>query len=147
MSSIHESEYCSSLRQRVDKLTPDAKGQWGTMSVEQMLWHLNASMSLGLGKLRAAAVKPPLPPFILKPMFMYLPIPKGKVEALPETIAPGRQDFNVERARFHSLIEEFSLKPLHFNWLDHPMLGRLSGPEWSKAMAKHNDYHLKQFGV
>src|SRR3954465_5083105 len=117
------------------------------MSGDQMLWHLNGSMSLGLGKLRAAPRKPPLPAAIIRPMALYLPFPKGRAETIPELKANGNYDFNAERVRFHALIEEFSLKPLHFNWLDHPMLGHLSGPSWSRLEAKHIDHHLRQFGA
>jgi hypothetical protein len=147
MVSIHDSDCCSALRARVDKLSTDSPHQWGVMSSAQMLWHLNASMSIGLGKIRAQQVKPPLPLAILRPMALMLPFPKGRAKAIPETVAPEAVDFEAERGRFHDLIEEFSLKPLHFNWLEHPVLGHLSGPSWSRLMAKHTDYHLRQFGV
>ena len=147
MSSIHDSEYCSALRARVDSLTTESQPQWGTMSVDQMLWHLNGSLSLGLGKLRAEKQKPPIPHALLVPLVLMMPIPKGKAKTLPELMASGTYNFHEERARFHTLIEEFSLKPLHFNWLEHPMFGRLIGPHWSRISAKHIDHHLRQFAV
>src|SRR4051812_25392757 len=147
MSTIHDSDYCAALRTRVDALTADAQPLWGTMTVDQMLWHVNGSLSLGLGKLRAARAKPRLPLALMVPFAMYLPIPKGKVPTLPELTASSRYVFDAERARFHALIEEFSLKPLHFNWLEHPMFGRLTGPQWSRIQARHTDHHLRQFGV
>jgi hypothetical protein len=147
MASIHDSEYCGALRARVDKLEANTQHKWGEMSVDQMLWHLNGSLSLGLGKLRAAPFKMPLPLSIMVPLALYAPFPKGKAKTIPELEATGKYDFYTERARFHALIEEFSLKPLHFNWLDHPMFGRLSGPSWSKISARHIDHHLRQFGV
>lgn len=147
MLSIHDSDCCSALRARVDKLTNDSPRQWGTMTPSQMVWHLNASLAIGLGKLRAAPMKPPIPTVLLKPMALYLPFPKGKAKALPETIAPDDCNLDAERARFHQLIEEFSLKPLHVSWLSHPMVGPLNGPGWSRLQAKHIDYHLKQFAV
>ena len=147
MSSIHDSEYCSALRARVDKLESNSQHQWGEMRVDQMLWHLNGALSLGLGKLRAAPMKQPIPLALMRPMALYLPIPKGKAKTLPELLATGKYDFNAERVRFHTLIEEFAVKPLHFNWLDHPMFGHLSGPAWSRIAARHIDHHLRQFGV
>src|SRR5689334_16695597 len=90
MSSIHNSEYCTALRARVDKLEPDTPHVWGEMSVDQMLWHLNGSLSLGLGKLRAAPRKPPLPRPLMIPFALYMPFPKGKAETLPELHASGR---------------------------------------------------------
>ena len=147
MSSIHDSEYCTALRARVDKLESNSQHLWGEMSVDQMLWHLNGSMSLGLGKLRAAPMKPPLPRPLMIPFALYMPFPKGKAQTLPELRATSGYDFNAERVRFHTLIEEFALKPLHFNWLDHPLFGHLSGPAWSRISARHVDHHLRQFGV
>jgi hypothetical protein len=147
MSSIHDSDYCSALRSRVDKLTADSQRQWGEMTVDQMLWHINGGLSLGLGKLRAAKMKSPIPRPILVPFAMYLPIPKGKAPTVPEMKAQGKYDFNAERVRFHTLVEEFSLKPLHFNWLEHPVFGRLTGPQWSRIQARHVDHHLRQFGA
>jgi Protein of unknown function (DUF1569) len=147
MASIHDSEYCSALRARVDKLESTSQRQWGEMSVDQMLWHLNSAMSLGLGKLRAAPMKSAIPLALMRPIVLYLPWPKGRAQTVPELLATGTYDFNAERVRFHALIEEFALKPLHFNWLDHPMFGHLSGPAWSRLAAKHTDHHLRQFGV
>ena len=72
---------------------------------------------LGLGKLRAAPMAAQIPLALMRPMVLYLPIPKGKAKTLPELLATGTYNFNAERARFHTLIEEFALKPLHFNWL------------------------------
>lgn len=147
MLSIHDSDYCAALRARVDKLTPDAPRQWGVMNASQMVWHLNASLAIGLGKLRATPMSAPLPRALLTPLVLYLPFPKGKANAIPETIAPAECSLDTERARFHQLVEEFSLKPLHMSWLDHPILGPLSGPSWSRLQAKHADYHLRQFAV
>jgi len=145
MLSIHDSDYCAALRNRIDKLTADSPRQWGTMNASQMVWHLNASLAIGLGKLRGTPMKPPIPAVLLRPLALYLPFPKGKAKAIPETVAPDVCDLNAERARFHQLIEEFSLRPLHMSWLPHPILGALNGPDWSRLQAKHIDYHLRQF--
>lgn len=146
MSMIHDPDYCSALRTRVDALTPESKPLWGTMRVDQMVWHLNGALSLGLGKLRAQPQKPPIPRALLVPMAMYLPMPKNAPTS-PELLPTGDYDLATERAHFHQLIEEFSLKPLYFNWLEHPFFGRLKGPQWSHLQAKHIDHHLRQFGV
>ena len=146
MSSIHDSEYCSALRARVDKLESNSQHEWGEMRVDQMRWHLNGALSLGLGELRAAPMKQPLPLALMRPMALYLPIPKGKAKTLPELLATGKYDFKPS-GPLPRADRGVRGKPLHFNWLDHPMFGHLSGPAWSRIAARHIDHHLRQFGV
>lgn len=147
MHAVHDPDFRRDIRARADSLTSASARRWGTMTVDQMLWHLNASFGLGLGKVRAAGMTSPMPRAIMRPVALYLPWPKGKVAAVPETRASGPHDLAEERQRFHVLVEEFASRPLHFNWLPHPMLGRLSGPAWSRLLAKHVDHHFRQFGV
>jgi len=112
-----------------------------------MVWHVNSALCLALGKLAAAPDKAPLPPFLLRPIVLYAPWPKAKAPALRELVAKGAYDLEAERQRFHVLIEEFSAKPLEGGWITHPVLGRLTGEQWSRLQAKHVDHHFRQFGV
>ena len=147
MLSVHDADFRRSLRARADALRSDSPRHWGRMTVDQMAWHVNSALTLALGTLSAAPAKPPIPPALLRPMALYLPWPKGKAPALPELIANDSYDLEAERQRFHVLIEELAGKPLDSTWLPHPSLGRMSGTQWSRLMAKHSDYHFKQFGV
>ncbi len=147
MLSLHDAECRESLLVRVDALTTDSTRRWGKMTVDQMLWHLNASLSIGLGKLQAEVMRLPLPRAVLKFGALYLPFPRGRVQAIPETIASRRYDLDEERQRFHSLAAEFAAVPLDAPWRDHPIVGGLSGRGWSRLQAKHADYHLVQFSA
>lgn len=147
MLAVHDPDFRGTIRTRVVRLSAASVPQWGTMSVDQMLWHVNQSLGLGLGKVRAAPRKGPMPAVVMRPVALYMPWPKGKIEALPEIQAHERYDLAEQRQRFHELVEEFAARPLHFNWLPHPMLGRLSGPAWSRFQAKHVEHHFRQFGV
>ncbi len=117
------------------------------MTVDQMLWHLNASLSLGLRKLEADPMRVPIPRPVAKFFGLYLPFPRGRLEAIPVTVARQRYDLQTERGRFHALAEEFARVPLDAPWPDHPIVGALSGRGWSRLQAKHAEYHLTQFGV
>ncbi len=147
MLSIHDAECRESLLARIDALTTDSTRRWGKMTVDQMLWHLNASLSLGLGKLQADMMRLPLPRAVLKFGALYLPFPRGRVQAIPVTVARQRYDLQTERGRVHALAEEFARVPLDAPWPDHPIVGTLSGRGWSRLQAKHAEYHLTQFGA
>lgn len=147
MLSVHDVDFRRSLRTRADSLRSDSPRRWGRMTVDQMAWHVNSALTLAVGTLSAARAKPPLPPALLRPIALYLPWPKGKAPALPELIANDTYDLEAERQRFHVLIEELAAKSLASTWLAHPSLGPMSGSQWSRLMAKHTDYHFRQFGV
>ncbi len=44
MAVLHEERYKADILRRVESLRPDSRGQWGKMSVGQMLWHVNQAM-------------------------------------------------------------------------------------------------------
>jgi hypothetical protein len=44
MPLLHDSAVHASLLKRLDDLRPDSRGRWGRMSVDQMLWHVNAAL-------------------------------------------------------------------------------------------------------
>ncbi len=147
MLAIHDSRLRGTLHARADELSVDSTRQWGAMSVDQMLWHLNASLDLGIGRLRAVPMQMPLPRAVIRTVALYFPWPRGRVQAAPELRARGAFDLAEERARFHVLVEEFASRPLDIEWQPHPMLGQLDGAGWTRLQAKHVDHHFRQFGV
>ena len=44
MNNLYNKEDVNDIVDRLEKLTIDAKREWGTMSVSQMLVHLNVSL-------------------------------------------------------------------------------------------------------
>ena len=75
------------IHDRVGRLTPDRKGEWGRMSAPQMVCHLGESLKMALGELPVAPKSSPLryPP--LKQFIVYLaPFPKN-VPTAPELLA------------------------------------------------------------
>jgi hypothetical protein len=116
------------------------------MSVDQMLWHMNAALEVALGKVGARRYAAPLPRPVLKFIAINLPWPKD-APTVPIFVARGSYDFEQERRRCLSLIDEFARKNLDDAWADSPLLGMFSGREWSRLQAKHLNHHLTQFGV
>jgi hypothetical protein len=55
------------------------------------------------------------------------------------------KDFEKEKESLVNLINNFTEKNLTVG--RHPVFGKLTKENWSKAMWKHLDHHLQQFGV
>ena len=147
MPMLHDRSFQDSVAQRLKRLRPDAERQWGKMTADQMLWHLNSGLESALGRLKVTPVNVPLPKFMLKFLVITVPWRKGKTPTRPEFEAKDRYDFEDERARTLRLVDEFCSKPVDGAWHDNAFLGPLSGAEWSRLQGKHVDYHLRQFGA
>lgn len=144
---LHNPSVREALRARVASLNPASTRQWGKMSVDQMLWHVNQTMAYSLGDMTAAPMKTPLPAPIMKLLVLNMPWPKG-APTVPELIAGERYSFDTERARCLELIDRFTARKLDdASWGISPSLGALTGKEWSRLNAKHLNHHLTQFSA
>jgi hypothetical protein len=146
MASLHDPAYRSAIESRIRALTPQATRQWGKMSPDQMLWHVNFGLTMALGEASIQPKKAPLPRAVLKFMVLNMPWPKGAPTA-PEFIAGDRYDFEAERARCLTLLDRLANKPLDSLQNVHPMFGLMRGTDVSRLQAKHLHHHLRQFGV
>jgi Protein of unknown function (DUF1569) len=69
-------------------------------------------------------------------------LPTGK-----DLIIKDERDFETEKKKLSSLINEFYSKPGKVGLHPHPFFGKFSKEEWGISMYKHNmDHHLRQFG-
>ena len=147
MPKLHDSEYRESIKARVKAVRPDAPRKWGSMSVDQMMWHLGSTLEMCLGRLTSDEKPPfPLPKTLFRLIVLDMPWPKG-APTLPQTKASGQYDLEAERARCLRLIDEFTTRPLDGPWPVHPILGTMSGNQYSRLQAKHINHHLTQFGA
>jgi len=132
---------------RIDKLTPESRPQWGKMNVAQMLAHLQMPMgnALGvhtlprtlLGRIVGRIAKPGM--YSEKPFKRNLPTD-------PSFVMTGNEkDFEKEKQGIIAMINDF--KEENIKNEIHPFFGRLTKQQWSKAMYKHIVHHLDQFGV
>jgi hypothetical protein len=144
---LHEAATRDSIEERLRKLTPESPRQWGKMTIDQMLWHVNTSMELCLGKKPYTPEKMRMPRALLRFAVLNLPWPKGSPtspDAIPK--AP-TYDFEAEKEKALRLIAELSTKDLGSAWPEQPVMGRMTGAQWSRLQAKHLDHHLRQFGA
>ncbi len=142
--------YYDSVKQdvinRIAKLTFASERKWGKMNVSQMLHHCQLPVLAAYGTIN------PKGNFILKligPMFKsVLYNEKPYKQGLPTDktyIITDEKDFEREKAELLNLVEKFRESAV--TDLPHPVFGKLTKEQWSKATWKHLDHHLKQFGV
>ena len=136
---------------RIDKLSPDAKSQWGKMNVNQMLRHTTYGLENAMGEMEATAKSGPIMRAIMRFVVLKtdIPAPKGKAETFPEfnTVENGVNptDFNAERGQLKDAINRFPSNSKY--GAESPLLGKMSKQDWARLNYGHLDHHLRQFGA
>jgi hypothetical protein len=143
---LHDPTTRSSIEGRRNALRPDAPRKWGTMTPDQMLWHLNQFLTFSLGEGSQAPSKRSLFAPVMQFALLYMPWPKN-VPTNPKAIAKGNYDFTAERARCLALIDRFASRPLDGPWPVDPSFGPVTGRFASRLQAKHFDHHFRQFSA
>jgi hypothetical protein len=145
MPLMHDPAVHAATVSRVRSLAPDSPRQWGSMTADQMLWHLNQFLAFSLGDetIKPTAFKIPAP--VMRFLVLYAPWPKG-APTNPGAYAKQRYDFEAERTRCLALLARFVAMPLDGPWPIDPTWGKVTGAWQSKLQAKHFDHHLRQFG-
>jgi hypothetical protein len=143
---LHDPKVRSSIEARVGRLAPGARGRWGRMTVDQMLWHINQSMAHAVGEGDAANQRAPLPKALVKFLVLNLTWPRN-APTNRSFVAAGTHDFETERARCLRLIATIASRPAREILVDHPMFGPMRGDDVGRLQAKHLDHHLRQFGA
>jgi len=148
MPTFWDSAARADLCERVARLRPEAKAQWGKFTAAQMLAHLNDAMRMATGELVVPSRKLPIRFFPLKQIILYaVPFPKGAPTA-PQLLARcDGADLSTEQAEFRTIAERTAAKSALDAWPEHPAFGRMSHKAWGKLVFKHADHHLRQFGV
>ena len=146
MPILHDPAYRTSIQARLNALRPDAARQWGTMTADQMLWHVNRFLEAALGEGALPAQKTPLPRPLMRFLLLYMPWPRS-APTNKGAVARDQHDFEVERARCRALIDRFTSRPLDGPWPVDPTFGAVSGKFASRLQAKHLDHHFRQFSA
>jgi len=132
---------------RINKLEPRSMPQWGKMNVSQMLAHVQLPIRIAYG------THHPKGSFLLRTIG---PLFKSKLwdgkpykHSLPTDptfiMTDSEKDFEKEKSELLSMVNNFSAVTVVGE--RHPIFGKLTKENWSKATWKHLDHHLKQFGV
>ena len=144
MQMLHDPAVRSSLEARLATIRPDSPRQWGVMSVDQMLWHVNQFLAAAIGEGNLSVQKMPMPAPMMRFFVLYAPWPKGS-PTNKSAIPQGQHDFEMEHARCKELIGKFVSRPVEGDWPIDPSFGPVTGKFASKLQAKHLDHHFRQF--
>lgn len=142
---LHDPAVYASIRKRVESLRVDTPRQWGKMSIDQMLWHVNVSMREAVGEYKPQLKPLPLPKAVMRWAVINIPWGRG-LTTRPDMYAVSTYDFSAQKAECLSLIDRIVGRPLSAEWPTSASMGRMTGRHWSRLTAKHLDHHLRQFG-
>jgi hypothetical protein len=138
------------FRDRILRTTPANPRQWGTMTVAQMLHHLNLACggSLGFYDLPDESY------FVSRTVFRWILVdwfPEQPVGLrLPKgfKIPHGAEfDFDFEKQQLLKIVDAAWQARSPDDWGPHPMFGKMTLAEWGKLLQIHIDYHRKQFAA
>jgi hypothetical protein len=144
---MHDPGRGDEIRRRVQSLTAESARQWGKMTIDQMLHHVNLVLAESLGEHKPPKSIRGLPEPLVRWAILNLPWGKG-APTRPDMLIPesARYDFAQEKQRCISMIDRFLAKPMTESW---PRAANfeMTGRHWSQLQYRHLDHHLTQFGV
>lgn len=151
MKNIFLEETANEIVGRIDQLRPLARPEWGKMSADQMLAHLNVAYSFTYEpeqfKRPGALKRFLLRTFVKKFVTSEKPYPKNSRTA-PEFVITGQRDFEKEKAKLIDyILKTQKLGFSHFEGKENFSFGKMTGKEWNNLFYKHIDHHLRQFNV
>lgn len=133
----------------LDKLSPDKKPVWGSMSAQRMVEHLTDVIKIASGK-DVYPLKTPLEKIERAQAFIFTedPMPRDfkapfagdQVPLRHEEIELAIDEFLLEWIDFENFFEENpGIKTLH------PIFGELTYEQWDRLHSKHLTHHFQQF--
>jgi len=147
IKNLFDAKVKQDIIDRINKLTPESKAQWGKMNVGQMLAHIQVPIGVAEGTktikrtLFGRIIGPLAKPMIYneKPFKRHLPTDPSFIMLNEE------KDFETEKQNLLVMVNTFSEESI-VNEV-HPFFGKMTKEQWSKGTWKHLDHHLQQFGV
>ncbi len=149
MKNLFEPSSVDEIKMRIGRLTPEHKGQWGRMSVAQMLAHCAAWMEIATG-----LSHPPrsllgrLVGRFAKASVLGERPPGRNMPTMKELKVQDVRDFADELQNLLAGIDRFAAGgPERCTRHPHSFFGPLTPDEWAILSYKHLDHHLRQFGA
>ena len=146
---LYDAETVKLVRERLARLTPDSKAQWGQMNAAQTLAHLALAMEYALGD--TSLPRHPLGRIIggmVKRSMLVKRKPMGRsAKTHPSVLVTDERDFAAERQRLERALERFASGPASCTREPHFFFGRMTPMEWADFNYIHLDHHLRQFAV
>jgi hypothetical protein len=133
--------------ERINKLTPQSHRQWGKMDVAQMLAHVQVPIGVAFGTstVKGNWLMKLILPLFKKALYDEKPWKQGLPTDKTFIMTGQARDFEKEKKLLLESISRFTEANMITE--KHPVFGKLTKEQWSKATWKHLDHHLKQFGA
>ena len=150
MKNLLQESAKQEILSRIDKLSPEAKPQWGKMNVNQGLRHMTMAFDIPTGKLDPTPSQaPPMPKWLLKFFLLNVKPPKGQANTFKEmNMVENQVDpqvFETEKKALKEAIEKFYKTESFIP--ENKLTGKFSRDDWGKLNYNHTDHHLRQFGA
>jgi hypothetical protein len=149
MNNLYNEADVNNILVRLETLTPQAKRQWGTMDVAQMLAHCNVSLetAMGLNFPKRKLIGRLFGKLIKRKFIDSKPMIKNALTEDHYVTNVNVYDFEREKGRAIHLVRTFYENgPEKCTKHKHSYFGSLTPKEWAILKWKHFDHHLRQFG-
>jgi hypothetical protein len=149
MKTIFDAATHTELIERLGRLTPDLKNEWGKMSPSQMMEHTARALEMATGKkpMKQIFAGKALSWIFKKEFLGETPFKQNRPTG-PHFKIQDQPEFEDTRARLTELINEFhNLGEAGLDGNVHGFFGPLTGKQWGETQYKHLDHHFRQFGV
>ena len=147
VKNLFDPQVKKEIMDRINKLSPDSKSQWGKMNVAQMLSHCQMPMGIALGShhIKGHWLMKLILPLFKKTLYDEKPYKHGLPTDKSFIMTGKSKDFDSEKNQLFDKLNHFT----DANMVNdkHPVFGKLTKGQWSKATWKHLDHHLRQFGA
>ncbi len=149
MKNLFDKPAYNEITERVNRLSPGSKAQWGKMTVSQMLAHCKEAFKVPLSDKKLPRIFAGILLGWLFKSKLYNEEPwKRNLPTAPNFIIKGDRDFEKEKTELMELVNKFyNAGPSGITKYPHPFFGKFTPEQWGKSMYKHMDHHLMQFGV
>ena len=148
MKSIFEPAVREEIIQRIQLLNPDSQPKWGKMNVHQMLKHcaLCEEMYLGKKNYKRAFIGRIFGAMGLKRILRdEKPLGRNAPTSPHFIVKETAGDILEEKHQWIDLVRQYEAYPA--NDFVHWFFGKMTREQVGQFVYKHDDHHLRQFGV
>jgi hypothetical protein len=147
IKNLFDGDVKTEIVNRINKLTSQSQAKWGKMNVAQMLSHLQLPITIAYGthQPKGSFLLRLLGPLFKSKLWDDKPYKQGLPTDPTFVMTGAEKDFEKEKQILLDMVNRFSEATVVGE--RHPIFGKLTKENWSKATWKHLDHHLRQFGV
>ena len=149
LPTLHQTEPYLAIVKRIQSLTPDARRQWGKMTVSQMMNHCRVAIMVYLDVIpEKQLLIGKLISWMFKDGYLNNKPLAHESPTAPAFVIVNEPDFEEEKRKLLSTLRQFHERGLEaVAGKVSPFFGKLTGYEIGRMQLKHLDHHLRQFSA